>query len=90
MPIAALLYCESSYIGSEPMFYRKNLPVWERVARFAGAAVMFLCAIRYAGTPAGWAFGIFGALSAATALVGLCPLCAIAGRKLTKRRKYSG
>ncbi len=64
------------------MFYRKNLPLWERGVRLAGAALMGLCAIQFAGTPVGWAFGIMGALFAVTSIAGFCPLCAIAGRKL--------
>jgi hypothetical protein len=57
------------------MFYKKNFPAWEGVARIAGAALMFLCAVRYAGTPAGWAFGILGAVFAATALIGFFVPC---------------
>jgi hypothetical protein len=69
------------------MFYRKNLPRWERSARFIGAALMGLCAAWYAGTPAGWAIGILGVVSAATSLIGFCPMCAVAGRKLSTRQK---
>ena len=64
------------------MFYRKNLPVWERGVRLAGAAVMGLCALAFAGTPIGWVFGIMAAGFAATSIAGFCPLCAAAGRKL--------
>jgi hypothetical protein len=86
-PSPASYPVEPSYLRSESMFYKKNLPVWERVARLAGAAAMFLCAARYAGTPAGWALGIVGAVFATTALIGFCPMCAIGGRKLTARQK---
>jgi len=69
------------------MFYKKNLPFWERVARFGGAVMMGLCAAWYGAAPAGWAFGILSVLSAATALIGFCPMCAIAGRRLRTRQE---
>jgi hypothetical protein len=67
------------------MFYKRNLPFWERVARFVGATLLGLCALRFGATPAGLAFGIFGVMAAVTALIGFCPMCAIAGRRLRAR-----
>ena len=65
------------------MFYRKNLPVWERTVRVgAGAAVAI----------AGFWMGLSGATTgllagsgvflAATGFVGFCPMCAMLGRRL--------
>lgn len=69
------------------MFYRKNLPVWERGVRLGGAVLMGVCAAWYVGTAAGWAFGFLGLIAAATAMIGFCPMCAMAGRKRSVRRK---
>ena len=69
------------------MVYSKNLPVWERGVRLAGAAVMGLCALQFGGTPPGWAFGIMGAALAVTSISGFCPACAVAGRKLKVSQK---
>jgi hypothetical protein len=72
------------------MFYSKNLPGWERGARLIGAALMGFCAAWYAGTPAGWAFGILGVVSATTAVIGFCPMCAMGSRKLSIRKSRQG
>jgi hypothetical protein len=69
------------------MFYRKTLPGWEGGVRLVGAAVMGLCAMQFAGTPAAWAFGVTGAVFATTSVAGFCPFCAIGGRKLKAREK---
>lgn len=65
------------------MFYRKNLPTWERIARtvFGFAIIAFgvfgapLSAISYAII----ATGVTAVL---TGFVGFCPMCAMVGRKL--------
>ena len=64
------------------MFYAKNLPTWERAVRLFGAAGMALCSWQYSPTPLGIIFGISAAVTALTAVVGFCPMCALAGRKL--------
>ena len=64
------------------MFFRKNLPFWERTARFAAAALIGLCAARYSGTVTGWVLGVGGLTFAATALVGFCPFCGFSNRRL--------
>ena len=69
------------------MFYKKNLPVWERIARLVAAALLGLCALNYSGTPAAWVFGILGLVLGATSVVGFCPMCAMAGRKLRMNQK---
>jgi hypothetical protein len=64
------------------MFYKKNVPVWERIARIIAGAV---------GVGAGFYFlndtmAILAALSAVgislTGVVGFCPMCAMVGRRI--------
>lgn len=64
------------------MFYSKNLPTWERAIRFLGAAIMALCSWQYSYSPLGIAFGVSAAIMVLTAMIGFCPMCALAGRKL--------
>ena len=66
------------------MWYVKNLPVWERGLRLLAALLMTSCAWHYGFNPVGIAFGIAGAVGALTAVVGFCPMCAMAGRRLRK------
>lgn len=63
------------------MFFRKNLPGWERTIRlFAGAAIA-ACGLYWFGlTPAGYALAAAGGFTALTALFGFCPACAMIGR----------
>ena len=65
------------------MFYRKNLPGWERAMRTVGGVVMIgygLMAL--SGTTSGYL--IAGAVAIATGFFGFCPMCAMVGRKLDK------
>jgi hypothetical protein len=72
------------------MFYAKNLPLWERGVRFLGALLMAACAYRFWDSPIGVMFAISGAVTAATAVVGFCPMCSMAGRRaLTGSREQS-
>ena len=63
------------------MWYVKNLPAWERALRIGAACLMALCAWHFRDTVAAWGFGIAAASSALTAVVGYCPMCALAGRR---------
>jgi hypothetical protein len=69
------------------MFYLKNLPTWERLARtIAGAMAVVASLYVLSGTIA-----ILAAASAAgiamTGLVGFCPMCAMLGRRLDQQKK---
>ena len=65
------------------MFYRKNLPGWERAARIFGGAVMIgYGLIGLQGVPIGYLIAGTGAVTAMTGFFGFCPMCAIAGRRL--------
>lgn len=71
------------------MFYVKNVPSWERVAR-----VVIGLAVVYAGfVLLGGMWGTVVALSAAgivaSGLVGFCPMCAMVGRRLDKAAKQA-
>jgi hypothetical protein len=64
------------------MLYKKNLPRWERITRFITGALMASCAVHYGLTPVGLGFGVATLMALATAFVGFCPICALAGRRL--------
>jgi hypothetical protein len=67
-------------------FYAKNLPPWERAARGAVALVGAAIALVYVSAPTRWLV-VTAALSfGLTAVVGFCPMCALAGRRLAKRQ----
>ena len=69
------------------MFYVKNLPVWERLARLVAGLAMISCGVHYYGKPAGWAFLAIGAVTLMTAVFGFSPGCALAGRRIAARAR---
>ena len=71
------------------MFYRKNLPGWERVMRTVGGAVMIAYGLfgipglpGMPGAMAGYLIAGTGAVAILTGFFGFCPMCAMVGRKL--------
>jgi Protein of unknown function (DUF2892) len=65
------------------MFYRKNLPGWERAMRVAGGAGMVACGLLgLFGMPIGYLIAGAGLVTALTGFVGFCPMCAMVGRTL--------
>ena len=67
------------------MLYVKNVPNWERVVRVVIGLAVVVAALM--GLP-----GVIGALMAVSAagivvsgLLGFCPACALAGRRLAKQ-----
>jgi hypothetical protein len=65
------------------MFYRKNLPGWERAMRVvAGIAVISLGLAGFSGTALGYVIAASGAVAILTGFFGFCPMCAMVGRKL--------
>ena len=66
------------------MYYVKNIPNWERVLRI----VMGLMALGFAamswGQPLAMGASVMGVVLSMTGLFGLCPMCAMVGRKLDK------
>jgi len=65
------------------MFYRKNLPGWERVVRtIGGIAMIGYGLVGLSGTTTGYALAGAGVVAIATGFFGFCPMCAMVGRKL--------
>lgn len=65
------------------MWYRKNVGGGERWGRLATGAVMALCGlVGLKASLLGMLLIGAGAFTAITGLVGYCPACAMAGRKL--------
>ncbi|MCK1639482.1 DUF2892 domain-containing protein [Bradyrhizobium sp. 157] len=65
------------------MFYRKNLPGWERAVRTIGGVVMVADGLLgVPGTTAGYLIAATGAVAIATGFFGFCPMCAMVGRRL--------
>ncbi|MEI9429707.1 YgaP family membrane protein [Mesorhizobium sp. Cs1299R1N3] len=69
------------------MFYKKNLPLWERLVRLLAAAVMGSCAAHFWGTPVGYTWAVGGVGMALTSVFGFCPMCAMAGRRIALQQK---
>lgn len=69
------------------MFYVKNVPVWERWLRVMMGFALLVAPIAYLGWGTlGIVLGIMGAMGVMTGLVGYCPMCALAGRKLEVKK----
>jgi hypothetical protein len=71
------------------MFYRKNLPGWERAMRSVGGVVMIAFGLfgmpglpGMPGAMAGYLIAGTGAVAILTGFFGFCPMCAMVGRKL--------
>lgn len=65
------------------MFYRKNLPGWERAIRVVGGAAMIAYGLLgIQGMPIGYLVAGAGAVTILTGFFGFCPMCAMVGRKL--------
>jgi Protein of unknown function (DUF2892) len=70
------------------MFFIKNVPVPERLLRFASGAALAVSGFRMGMGP--WTAGamaVGGLCLALTGLIGFCPMCALVGRKLDKAAK---
>ena len=65
------------------MFYRKNLPAWERAMRvIAGIVLIAWGWLAFPATPLGYAVVAGGVTAIVTGFFGFCPMCAMVGRKL--------
>jgi hypothetical protein len=64
------------------MIYRKNLPAFERLARFGAALGLCIATWLFRDGPLGLVFAILAATAALTAIFGFCPACAMVGRRL--------
>lgn len=68
------------------MFYIKNLPVWERLLR-VGLGIALVIYLLASGISEPWTWLSVAAITilVLTGLIGFCPACALAGRRLAKR-----
>jgi hypothetical protein len=64
------------------MFYRKNLPGWERAMRVIAGLAMIAWGLLGSGMPLGYVIAGSGAVAILTGFFGFCPMCAMVGRKL--------
>jgi len=65
------------------MFYRKNLPGWERAMRTVGGILMIAYGLlAMSGMTSGYVIAATGAVAIATGFLGFCPMCAMVGRRL--------
>jgi hypothetical protein len=65
------------------MLYVKNVPPIERVIRVLMGVGLLAGAVLWLGpTAKGWVLGAMGLMAAMSGLIGWCPMCAMAGRKL--------
>lgn len=67
------------------MIYRKNIRQWEQWSRVAGGLALAVWALVTLGGPWGALVAASGAGLAVTGLVGWCPACALAGRRVEDR-----
>lgn len=68
------------------MFYKKNLPGWERALRVVAGVGMVACGL-FGGLPGaviGYAIAGTGVVTLLTGFVGFCPMCAMVGRRLDR------
>ena len=63
-------------------FFVKNVPGWERALRLVAALALVLFALVSLASPWSWVVASGAASFALTGLVGFCPMCALAGRRL--------
>jgi hypothetical protein len=71
------------------MFYRKNLPGWERAMRTIGGVGMIAYGLfgvpgllSMPGMMAGYLIAGTGMVAVLTGFFGFCPMCAMVGRRL--------
>jgi hypothetical protein len=70
------------------MFYAKNVPNRERVARIIVGLLVVAFGLAKVGGLIGGLIAISAAGIVVSGLVGFCPACALVGRRLDKARKH--
>jgi hypothetical protein len=67
------------------MFFQKNLPLWERALRVCLGLLLAGAGFYFAGEPLiKWIAVGAGVTLVGTGFFGFCPMCAMAGRTLSK------
>jgi hypothetical protein len=64
-----------------------NLPVFERLLRVITGGAIVICAFWLVPDWPKWVAAGSGAFIVLTGVIGFCPMCALAGRRLEKRSK---
>jgi hypothetical protein len=65
------------------MWFKPNLPTWERILRAVVGVLLFIGALTVPMPAwAMWMFAVAGITLLLTAMIAFCPLCALAGRRL--------
>jgi len=65
------------------LYFKQNLPTWERTVRIVAGLAIICLAILYSTTPwMTWIAIASGVMLGGSGLVGFCPMCAMVGRKL--------
>jgi hypothetical protein len=65
-------------------FFSKNLPMWERIIRFAVSIATIIFGLTMLRSPWNVLVAVGGIGFALTGLIGFCPACALVGRRLAK------
>lgn len=69
------------------MFYRKNVPGWERTIRvLAGISIIAFGVLGLPASLLSYLVIATGFTALMTGFVGFCPMCALVGRKLDKEK----
>ena len=64
------------------LYFKQNLPTWERTVRIVAGLSIVCLAILYSTTEwMTWIAIAGGIILAGTGFVGFCPMCAMVGRK---------
>jgi len=64
------------------IYFKRNLPSWERAIRLLSGLVLAGLAVLFSTSPLMMWIGMAAGLSlVGTAIVGFCPMCAMVGRK---------
>lgn len=67
------------------MFYKKNLPMWERALRVVAGVGMTAAAFSLGLDPwLKWVIVASGVSFVGMGFIGFCPMCAMAGRKIAE------
>jgi hypothetical protein len=64
------------------MWYRKNIPGWERALRVLMAIAMIGYGLTALSAPMGYLMAAAGLMAGLTGFIGFCPACAMVGRRL--------
>lgn len=64
------------------MWYRKNIPGWERALRVLMAIAMIGYGLTALPGPMGYLMAAAGVMAGLTGFIGFCPACAMVGRRL--------